>query len=99
MTRTQNDPHRSAGRKVASLAGRFTPIHAGNEMIPDSYHIDIHMQGEPKLVLPLRKRAECKPAIIPPAVKHVQRITGAPLSTARLLAELAGFAISNGEAT
>lgn len=68
-------------------------------MTPDSYHINIYIQGDSKSVLPLKKRAKGKLATIPPAVRHVQRLTGAPLSTARLLAELAGFPLSNGDAT
>lgn len=68
-------------------------------MTPDSYHINIYIQGNPKSVLPLRKRAEGKLETVPPAVRHVQRLTGAPLSTARLLAELAGFPLSNGDVT
>ena len=63
-------------------------------MTPDSYHIDIRFQGELQTSTPVKQRREGSPRAISPAVRHIQRITGAPLSTARLLAELAGLSLS-----
>jgi hypothetical protein len=63
-------------------------------MTTDSYHIDIRFQGELQPSKPVRHPPGGSPGAISPAVRHMQHITGAPLSTARLLAELAGWALS-----
>lgn len=63
-------------------------------MTQNSYHIDIRFQGELQTSTPATQRPEGSPGTISPAVRHVQRITGAPLSTARLIAELAGLSLT-----
>jgi hypothetical protein len=63
-------------------------------MTTDSYHIDIRFQGELQLSTAATPTPQGPSGAVSPAVRHMQRLTGAPLSTARLLAELAGLALS-----
>lgn len=63
-------------------------------MTTDNYHIEIRFQGELQPSKSTRPHPEGSPGATSPAVRHMQRLTGAPLSTARLLAELAGWALS-----
>lgn len=95
MTLMQNDPHRAgAGRRNASCEGRSDPNPQRNETVSIHYHIDTESQPGLHASTQVRQQPAGSPASVSVAVKHMQRLTGAPLSTARLLAELAGWALS-----
>ena len=61
-------------------------------MTPNHYQNDQYLQGSPRAAPPLRPPfAWAESRRPPPAIRHVQRLTGATASTARLYAELAGL--------
>lgn len=65
-------------------------------MTPNHYQNDPYLQGSTRAALPLLPRfAWAEARRLPLAIRHVQRLTGASASTARLIAELAG--LSTGE--
>jgi hypothetical protein len=100
MTQTQNDPHGQVwAAKDASWEGRSDPNRQRNETVSIHYHIDTKPQSE--LHICRAAVAAITPApstALPLAVRHVQRLTGAPESSARLIAELAGLSLSFGDA-
>lgn len=63
------------------------------------YHIDTEPQPElPAFLAAIVAPDPSTSRALPLAVRHVQRLTGAPESSARLIAELAGLSLSMGDA-
>jgi hypothetical protein len=63
------------------------------------YHIDTKSQSELQICRAAVAALTPDPSpALPLAVRYVQRLTGAPESSARLIAELAGLSLSIGDA-